>query len=78
MRAALIENLDAALFSDMLQKIGNGVVPFISPPDVMPSREFGTAVQTDEEFIQKVFSDIVENFKNETPLWLSKRAIWHL
>ena len=36
MRAALSGNPDAALFSDMLLRIGNGAVPFISPPDVIP------------------------------------------
>ena len=75
MRAALSGNPDAALFSDMLLRIGNGAVPFISSPDVIPLTEFGTAVQTDEELIQKLSPYIVENFQNETQLWLSKRAI---
>ena len=74
-RAALSGNPDAALFSDMLLRIGNGAVPFISPPDVIPLTEFGTAVQTDEELIQKLSPYVVQNFQNETPLWLSKRAI---
>ena len=75
MRAALSGNPDAALFSDMLPRTGNGAVPFNSPPDVISLTEFGTTAQTDEELIQKVFPGIVENFQNETPLLLSKRAI---
>ena len=65
MRGALIENPHAALISDMLLRVGNGAVPFISSPDVIQLTELGTAAQTDEELIQKVFSDIVENFQNE-------------
>ena len=68
MKAALSGNPHAALISDMLLRIGNGAVPFISSPDVIPLTELGTAAQTDEELIQKVFSDIVENFQNEIPL----------
>ena len=32
-------------------------------------------MHTDEELFKKVFPDIVEKFQNETPLWLSERAV---
>ncbi|GFS16624.1 hypothetical protein ElyMa_004961000 [Elysia marginata] len=75
MRALKSGNKDIDHFIKMLLNVGNGVSPHISDPDIISSAEFVTQVNSEEELISKVFPDIKSSYHNQTPEWVTQRAI---
>lgn len=73
MHVQLQNDPSAAVFSKQLLDIGNGKVQIDDAELITLPANFCTIVQSKEELIQKVFPNLVQQYKNLD--WLSERAI---